>query len=30
MAELIGDNNTWKRWKGQMPLIYSRDADKNE
>ncbi|HYQ59252.1 MAG TPA: NAD(P)-binding oxidoreductase [Draconibacterium sp.] len=27
MAELICDNNTWKRWKGQMPLIYSRDGE---
>ncbi len=27
MAELICDNNTWKRWKGQMPLIYSRETE---
>ncbi len=26
MAELITDAPTWKRWKGQMPLIYSREA----
>lgn len=29
MAELICDINTWKRWKGQMPLIYSREAESN-
>ncbi len=25
MAELICETATWKRWKGQMPLIYSRE-----
>ncbi|WP_372649589.1 NAD(P)-dependent oxidoreductase [Draconibacterium sp.] len=29
MAELICDNNTWKSWKGQMPLIYSREPETN-
>ncbi|WP_319591654.1 NAD(P)-binding oxidoreductase [uncultured Draconibacterium sp.] len=29
MAELICDNDTWKRWKGQMPLIYSRETANN-
>ena len=29
MAELICDNDTWKRWKGQMPLIYSRETADN-
>jgi len=27
MAELITDNNTWKQWKGQMPLIYSCEME---
>ena len=27
MSELICENNTWKRWKGQMPLIYSRETE---
>ena len=27
MAELICDAPTWKRWKGQMPLIYSRETE---
>ena len=26
MAELITDNNTWNKWKGQMPVIYSQSA----
>lgn len=26
MAELITNNNTWNRWKGQMPVIYSRET----
>ncbi|WP_347839258.1 NAD(P)-binding oxidoreductase [uncultured Draconibacterium sp.] len=29
MAELICNNNTWKRWKGQMPLIYNRETAEN-
>ena len=29
MAELITDNNTWKKWKGQMPVIYSRESENN-
>lgn len=24
MAELICDDNTWARWKGQMPVIYNK------
>ena len=24
MADLITSDNTWKRWKGQMPVIYNR------
>lgn len=24
MAELITDNDTWNRWKGQMPVIYNK------
>ena len=24
MAELITDNDTWSKWKGQMPVIYSK------
>jgi nucleoside-diphosphate-sugar epimerase len=24
MAELISENDLWNRWKGQMPVIYSR------
>lgn len=24
MASLITDNNLWKKWKGQMPVIYSK------
>ena len=27
MAELICDNNTWIRWKGQMPLIYNCETE---
>jgi len=27
MVELITDNETWKQWKGQMPLIYSREPE---
>jgi len=23
MADLISDDNTWKKWKGQMPVIYN-------
>lgn len=26
MAELIADENTWKKWKGQMPVIYNQDS----
>ena len=25
MAELITDDQTWNRWKGQMPVIYNRE-----
>ena len=24
MSELINDNNIWNKWKGQMPVIYSK------
>jgi len=24
MADLITDNDTWKKWKGQMPVVYNR------
>jgi len=27
MAELITDTNTWNKWKGQMPVIYSQSSD---
>ena len=27
MAELITDKNTWNKWKGQMPVIYSQSAE---
>jgi hypothetical protein len=26
MAELITDDATWKKWKGQMPVIYDKTA----
>jgi len=26
MAQLITDNDTWKRWKGQMPVIYNAES----
>ncbi len=26
MAELITDDVTWNKWKGQMPVIYNKDA----
>ncbi|UCS95526.1 SDR family oxidoreductase [Echinicola marina] len=29
MAELINDNNLWNKWKGQMPVIYSKTAVSN-
>lgn len=29
MAELICDKKTWDLWKGKMPLIYSREAEKS-
>jgi hypothetical protein len=25
MADLIGDDEIWKQWKGKMPVIYNRD-----
>jgi len=28
MAELTTDNDTWNRWKGQMPVIYNTTAQK--
>jgi hypothetical protein len=29
MAELITDNELWKQWKGQMPVIYNRENSGN-
>lgn len=29
MAELITENDIWNRWKGQMPVIYNKTAQKN-
>ncbi len=26
MAELITNNETWNKWKGQMPVIYNKDS----
>ena len=26
MAELINDDALWDKWKGQMPVIYNREA----
>ena len=26
MANLITDDETWSRWKGQMPVIYNRES----
>jgi hypothetical protein len=26
MADLITDDNTWKKWKGQMPVIYDIES----
>jgi nucleoside-diphosphate-sugar epimerase len=28
MANLIGDDNLWAKWKGQMPVIYSKSHQK--
>lgn len=28
MADLITDENIWNMWKGQMPVIYSRELEK--
>ncbi len=28
MADLITDNNTWKKWKGQMPVISNIEPSK--
>lgn len=25
MADLIADNDTWNKWKGQMPVIYNKE-----
>ena len=30
MAELITENDIWNRWKGQMPVIYNKTAQKNK
>ncbi len=29
MAKLIGENEIWNRWKGQMPVIYNKTAKQN-
>ncbi len=29
MAELITDNATWEKWKGQMPVIYSKSPEQS-
>jgi hypothetical protein len=29
MAELITENDKWNKWKGQMPVIYNKTAQKN-
>lgn len=29
MAELLCNNDIWKQWKEQMPLIYNREAESN-
>ncbi len=26
MADLIGDENTWNKWKGKMPVIYNKGS----
>lgn len=26
MADLITDDDSWKKWKGQMPVIYNKDS----
>ncbi len=26
MANLISDDNLWKKWKGQMPVIYNKSS----
>jgi len=30
MAELIADEKVWNKWKGQMPVIYNREAKQSE
>jgi nucleoside-diphosphate-sugar epimerase len=30
MADLITDDDTWKKWKGQMPVIYNKTSQKVE
>lgn len=30
MAELITNDETWQTWKGQMPVIYSRENKKED
>jgi hypothetical protein len=29
MASLMNDNNLWTKWKGQMPVIYSKVLNKD-
>jgi len=26
MADLITDDDTWNKWKGQMPVIYNKSS----
>jgi hypothetical protein len=28
MAELITDEETWSKWKGQTPVIYNNEQEK--
>lgn len=30
MAELMNDNKQWRKWKGQMPVVYSKTSIKPE
>jgi nucleoside-diphosphate-sugar epimerase len=30
MADLITDDDTWNKWKGQMPVIYNKASEKAE
>jgi hypothetical protein len=30
MADLITDDDTWNKWKGQMPVIYNQAVQRND